>query len=251
MIPCPTLLRLPQSHASQGALVLRFNFDDTSVCLVNCHLAAGQTQTMHRNNDVAAILESLPFPSEHDTAICRAFFVGGGDGSMILDHEVCILNGDLNYRIDTMSRDMVIKAIHARNLDKLLERDQLSVSRRKNPTFGLKSFVELPIDFEPTYKYDVGSDSYDSSEKHRAPAWCDRILYRGPGKIKQLDYQRHELRISDHRPVSGTFRIRVKSIIPGKRDKAWQECQQKFEAVRSRLEKEAKYVASSQLLDAC
>lgn len=163
---------------------------------------------------------------------------------MILDHEVCILNGDLNYRIDTMSRDVVMKAIRTRNLGKLLERDQLLVSRRKNPTFGLKAFTELPIEFEPTYKYDVGSDTYDSSEKRRAPAWCDRILYRGPGKIQQLNYRRHELRTSDHRPVSGHFRIRVKSIVPDKHEKAWQDCRRRFEAVRSRVEWETKYATA-------
>ena len=159
---------------------------------------------------------------------------------MILDHEICILNGDLNYRIDTMPRDAVIKAIQTGNLAKLLERDQLLMSRRKNPTFGLKAFTELAITFNPTYKYDVGSDTYDSSEKHRAPAWCDRILYHGPGTIKQLDYRRHEIRISDHRPVSGTFRLRTKTVIPGKRKKVVQECLQKFQAVRTTLERETK-----------
>ncbi|KAL8686932.1 MAG: hypothetical protein Q9224_005297 [Gallowayella concinna] len=227
-------------HGNKGALIVRFHFSDSSICLINCHLAAGQTQTMHRNNDIAAILESLALPPEHDLQNCCDSFTGGGDGSMILDHEICILNGDLNYRIDTMSRDIVLKAIQSKNLTKLLERDQLLVSRRKNPVFGLKAFAEFPIDFDPTYKYDVGSDTYDSSEKHRAPAWCDRILYRGAGKIKQLDYRRHELKVSDHRPVSGTFRIRVKTIVPGKREKVWQECQQRFQSIRKKLEKEAK-----------
>lgn len=226
---------------SQGALIVRFRFDDSSICLVNCHLAAGQTQTLHRNNDIAAILESFALPAEQDSTLCSNSFVAGGDGSMVLDHEICILNGDLNYRIDTMSRDVVLKAIHNNNLSKLLERDQLLVSRKKNPTFGLKAFVESPITFDPTYKYDVGSDVYDSSEKHRAPAWCDRILYRGPGKIKQMDYRRHELRISDHRPVTGNFKIRVKSIVPAQREKVWQECQQRFEAIRRKVEQESKY----------
>ncbi|KAL9595953.1 MAG: hypothetical protein Q9219_006113 [cf. Caloplaca sp. 3 TL-2023] len=227
-------------HGNKGALILRFCFDDTSICLINCHLAAGQAQTMHRNTDVTAIFEAPAFSPDADLLSCYDLFVRGGDGSMILDHEICILNGDLNYRIDTMSREVVIKAIQSGNLAKLLERDQLLVSRRKNPTFALKDFAELPIDFDPTYKYDIGSDDYDSSEKHRAPAWCDRILYRSSGKIKQLDYRRHTLRISDHRPVSGEFRIRIKSVLPNKREKTWQECQKRFYTVRSRLERESK-----------
>ena len=227
-------------HGNKGCLIVRFLIDGTSLCLVNCHLAAGQTQTVHRNNDVSAILESTILPSESDAAVLCDSYTGGGDGSMILDHDICILNGDLNYRIDTMSRDTVVKAIQAGNYTKLLERDQLLVSRRRNPLFRLRAFTESPITFAPTYKYDVGTDRYDTSEKHRAPAWCDRILYRGPGKIKQLGYRRHELRVSDHRPVSATFRMRIKSVVPEKRAKVWQACLERFEAVKEDLTRNAK-----------
>ena len=224
---------------SQGALIMRFVLDDTSLCFTNCHLAAGQTQTINRNNDIAAILETSALPAERDPLIRSNTFTGGGDGSMILDHEICVLNGDLNYRIDTMGRDTVIKAVKANNLSKLLDRDQLLVSRRRNPGFRLRAFNESPITFAPTYKYDVGTDRYDTSEKGRAPAWCDRLLYRGAGRVKQLTYQRHELRISDHRPVSGTFKMRIKLIVPEKRSLVWQQCEDKFQAVRKTLTSEA------------
>ena len=158
---------------------------------------------------------------------------------MIMDHEICILNGDLNYRIDTMGRDAVIKAVKANHFSRLLERDQLLVSRRRNPGFRLRAFNEAPITFAPTYKYDVGSDRYDTSEKHRSPAWCDRLLYRGAGRIKQLHYQRHELRISDHRPVSGTFKMRIKSILPEQRLLAWRQCEVRFQEVKQTLAREA------------
>lgn len=167
-------------------------------------------------------------------------YVGGGDGTMVLDHEICIINGDLNYRIDSIPRNTVIDAVKARNLPKLLDRDQLLASRRKNPGFRLRSFIEAPITFAPTYKYNVGTDEYDTSEKRRAPAWCDRILYRGVGKIKQLEYRRHEIQVSDHRPVSGAFKLRVKTITPKKRITTWESCQGEFVEEKRRLASEAR-----------
>lgn len=47
---------------------------------------------------------------------------------MIMDHEICILNGDLNYRIDTMGRDTVIKHVKDHNLPRLLERPAAALS---------------------------------------------------------------------------------------------------------------------------
>ncbi|AEO56829.1 hypothetical protein MYCTH_2302198 [Thermothelomyces thermophilus ATCC 42464] len=230
-------------HGNKGAIVVRFMVDHTSLCFVNCHLAAGQGSANARHNDIAAILEAQLLPPQRDPGVRIDSFVGGGDGSMILDHELCLLNGDLNYRIDTMSRDTVVAAVKAGNLAKLLERDQLLVARRRNPGFRLRAFEERPIEFAPTYKYDVGTDNYDTSEKRRSPAWCDRLLYRcggGRGRIEQLDYRRHEVRVSDHRPVSGRFRFEVKRIDPKRRAVAWMECQQRWEDRRGREGQEEK-----------
>ncbi|KAI9670827.1 MAG: hypothetical protein M1829_004716 [Trizodia sp. TS-e1964] len=227
-------------YGNKGALVMRFIMDDSSICFINCHLAAGQTQTSSRNNDINSILESAILPPESDVHARTDMFVGGGDGSLILDHEICILNGDLNYRIDAMNRETVIKAIQTGDLAKLLKRDQLLLSRRRNPGFRLRAFKELPITFNPTYKYDVGTDSYDTSEKKRSPAWCDRILYRGLGCIKQLEYRRHELRASDHRPVSADFTLRLKTISRKHQDETWAQSVQSFEEVKKRLSEQAK-----------
>lgn len=222
-------------HGNKGAVAIRFRVDDTSLCFVNCHLAAGQSQANSRHNDIAAILETNLFPTERDPDTRLDTFTGGGDGSMILDHELCIINGDLNYRIDTMSRDTVVKAVKQQQLTKLLDRDQLLVARRRNAGFRLRAFEELPITFAPTYKYDVGTDNYDTSEKRRSPAWCDRLLFRGQGRVRQLDYKRHEVRVSDHRPVTGSFRLWVKKVDPRGRAKAWMESQDRFENVRAQV----------------
>ena len=63
-------------------------------------------------------------------------------------------------------------------LASLLTHDQLHSQMRTDKAFH-DGWREGPIDFLPTYKYDVGSvGMFDSSEKRRGPSWCDRILFR-------------------------------------------------------------------------
>lgn len=63
-------------------------------------------------------------------------------------------------------------------LSSLLPHDELHQQMKARKAF-YDGWEEGPITFLPTYKYDVGSVGvFDSSEKKRAPSWCDRILYR-------------------------------------------------------------------------
>ncbi|CAE6528242.1 unnamed protein product [Rhizoctonia solani] len=219
-------------YGNKGAIIARFTLDDTSFCFLNCHLAAGQKHTRERNQDLAAIFEEksvFPYASQNVSATA---YVGGGDGTMILDHEVVFLNGDLNYRID-QRRELVIQSIQAGDIHSLLANDQLLKEMHYNPGFRLRPFTEPPITFMPTYKYDRGSNEFDSSEKRRIPAWCDRILYRSRGdRVHSEHYKRYEPNVSDHRPVSGGFRVEVKSvnrdawnIVKARVQEEWQERQ--------------------------
>lgn len=79
-------------YGNKGAIVSRLVMDDTSICFINVHLAAGQSQKASRNADLAGILEDKAiFPPADELP-----FVHGGCGTGILDHEMVFLNGDLN-----------------------------------------------------------------------------------------------------------------------------------------------------------
>ena len=139
-----------------------------------------------------------------------------------------IFMGDLNYRVDYPRRliEAYIKKVHSnttlddsvrrKKLDAILRHDQLRMERAKGRVFA--GFAEAPVLFPPTFKYDVGSDQFDSSEKKRCPAWTDRILYctrhtsspvtaSGTLVVRQDAYYSIHSKHSDHRPVCAHFSI--------------------------------------------
>jgi hypothetical protein len=182
--------------------------DDSSICFVNAHLSAGQTHTSARNADIASVLRSTSLKCSTGTND-SVIFINGGDGTMILDHEFCVFFGDLNYRID-MSSHVIRRKIGERDYNGLYIYDQLRCIKSR---MLLRNFREGPLHFAPTYKYDIGTDTYDTSDKMRSPAWCDRILWRGEsGKVILHNYQRHEIRYSDHRPISAYMTLRIKTV---------------------------------------
>ena len=78
-----------------------------------------------------------------------------------------------------------------------------------------KGFHEAPITFKPTYKFDSGTNNYDSSPKNRIPAYTDRILWltKEPDSVECLSYSSHPtITISDHKPISADFRVRTEKI---------------------------------------
>ncbi|KAG0024358.1 hypothetical protein BGZ82_010458 [Podila clonocystis] len=198
-------------HGNKGGIATRLIIDDTSISFVNCHLAAGQSHTRQRNTDAANILKKLCHPNPvMSSHIVHPEVFWFGDGTMAMDHEICFLSGDLNYRIDVKFSDAV-QHVQAQDWNYLHQHDQLLLQKLRNPQFVLRVFNESELRFAPTYKYDPGTDTYDTSSKHRTPAWCDRILWRGR-HVRQLFYKRSECRVSDHRPISGGFVVAVKKI---------------------------------------
>ena len=190
-------------------------FRHSSLCFVNCHLAAHQDELERRNQDVSEINSRLMFlPLQSKLSPHRPLCT-------IKDHDQVYWFGDMNYRIIDITADQVKKMIEMDELDVLYQYDQLRIEREKKKVFS--GYSEGVVSFAPTYKYDVGTDNWDSSEKQRAPAWCDRILYRG-GPTQLLSYRSHnDLRISDHKAVSALFDASIKVVDQARYKKVYQD----------------------------
>uniref|UniRef100_A0A8U7MH95 Synaptojanin-1 n=1 Tax=Corvus moneduloides TaxID=1196302 RepID=A0A8U7MH95_CORMO len=212
---------------NKGAVAIRMLFHTSSLCFVCSHFAAGQSQVKERNEDFVEISRKLgcSFPM-------TIFFW-------------C---GDFNYRID-LPNEEVKDLIRQTELDPLIAGDQLINQKNSGQIF--RGFLEGKINFAPTYKYDLFSDDYDTSEKCRTPAWTDRILWRrrkwpfdrsaedldllnasfhsdsnvpytwNPGTL--LHYGRAELKTSDHRPVVALIDIDIFEIEAEERQKVYKE----------------------------
>ena len=96
----------------------------------------------------------------------------------------------------------------------LLNQDQLTQEIKSKNAF--LDFLEAPITFQPTYKYDIGTSIYDSSEKKRPPAWCDRILYhipKNPTDVEIIEYNSIDsVTTSDHKPVFLNLNVSLREI---------------------------------------
>lgn len=68
--------------------------------------------------------------------------------------------GDFNYRVG-LSAEMARALVQKRDLQKLYENDQLNLQMVAGLAFPFYS--ESRITFMPTYRFDLGTDTYDSS----------------------------------------------------------------------------------------
>ncbi|XP_063488723.1 synaptojanin-2 isoform X3 [Symphalangus syndactylus] len=217
---------------NKGAVGIRFQFHSTSFCFICSHLTAGQSQVKERNEDYKEITQKLCFPM----------------GRNVFSHDYVFWCGDFNYRID-LTYEEVFYFVKRQDWKKLLEFDQLQLQKSSGKIF--KDFHEGAINFGPTYKYDVGSAAYDTSDKCRTPAWTDRVLWwrkkhsfdKTAGELNLLDsdldvdtkvrhtwspgalqyYGRAELQASDHRPVLAIVEVEVQEVDVGARERVFQE----------------------------
>lgn len=186
---------------NKGAVGIRMQFYNSSLCFVCSHLAAGQSQVQERNNDYSEICKKMVFSSSKS----------------IFCHDYVFWSGDLNYRID-LPIEKVKELVNSKSWDTLKQSDQLYIERKEGKAF--RGFIEGETDFAPTYKYDLFSEDYDTSDKSRTPAWTDRVQWYkkqwfGNTGEKDCDsgnllfYGRAELKTSDHRPVIALLDVDV------------------------------------------
>jgi len=196
---------------NKGAVAIRFQLHDSTICFVNSHLAAHKGNIAGRNSDYHNICKRLQFTDKTNPQKPRMFG--------IFEHTFCFWLGDLNYRLnfDMAQMNMVFQHIDIEDYDYLLEQDQLLSEKTKKTVF--EGWEEGKITFAPTYKYQPGSPLYERrpDKKTRMPAWCDRIQWRGEG-VKQLEYRRAECQCSDHKPVCALHTVPFQMVVQEKRE---------------------------------
>jgi phosphatidylinositol-bisphosphatase len=215
---------------NKGGVSVRLQFYDSTLCFVNSHLAAHRENVAGRNADFHNILSKLQYDIGHEAAkqsIQNGSLTQWASGSQtigVMDHDIAFWMGDLNYRIDeSLTTEQVLDMSQKGALDKLRRNDQLNIERAEGRCF--EGWEEGALNFLPTYKYQPGTDLYEQrpEKKLRAPAWCDRVLWKAqePSHLKLLNYMRSELNVSDHKPVMANFAVTIKNVIESDREKVY------------------------------
>ena len=238
---------------NKGACAVRFRLRASTLCFVGAHLSAHRGDVAGRNADYAAVVGKDCFsrfaPWRGDVDGDKAEMTAS-DGPPnpcrcdfgVLDHDVVVFAGDLNYRVDASLADREVQFLVRGDLPKLVALDQLNVERSAGRTFA-HGFAEAPLTFLPTYKYATGTTQYDyevadadgaTNKKTRCPAWCDRVLWRaeptGPRpadgafaeSVAASTYDRADdrLKVSDHRAVFALLTARLRDVDADARDAA-------------------------------
>ncbi|CAN0843651.1 Type II inositol polyphosphate 5-phosphatase 15 [Linum grandiflorum] len=243
---------------NKGAVGLRIRVFDRIICFINCHFAAHLEAVGRRNDDFDHVYRTMSFgrSSNHFAGaadldcycsfllqlvlhlLVKCFVVqtlhmqvfNGSSGETLpelSEADMVVFLGDFNYRLDNISYDEARDFISQRCFDWLKERDQLHAEMKTGNVF--QGMREAVIRFPPTYKFEKhqhGLSGYDSGEKKRIPAWCDRILYRDSrrsgvsecslqcpvvGSISQYDACM-DVTDSDHKPVRCVFSVDIAKV---------------------------------------
>ncbi|GFT50101.1 inositol polyphosphate 5-phosphatase E [Nephila pilipes] len=194
---------------TKGAVAVCFMLFGTSFLFVNSHLTAHEQKLKERLSDYEKIISSLDLPKSipvrnysHEKDVTSKF-------------DCVFWCGDLNFRV-MHDRPSVLSFVEEKvrrsrpSCSFLVKHDQLHQAMTEGRAFH--GFKEGIIYFIPSYKFDVGTSTFNSS-KLRVPSYTDRILYRSKDKsaISCLHYNAvSDILTSDHKPVFAVFKVTVK-----------------------------------------
>lgn len=203
---------------TKGAVAIGFMLFGTSYLFITAHLTAHLEKVKERIQDVKRIVRSLDLPKQLP--------VRHKSKDVTQNFDCIFWCGDLNFRL-SQPRDEVVQWVAEQRFPVpkplALQSDQLFNSRIEGSIF--REFEEGPITFPPTYKYDPGTQRFDTSHKLRAPAYTDRILFKSKGLSRRRDSSGStsvgpleclmytsvpSICTSDHKPVWGLYRSTVR-----------------------------------------
>ncbi|XP_074292056.1 type I inositol polyphosphate 5-phosphatase 12-like isoform X2 [Silene latifolia] len=251
---------------NKGGVGVRLRVHDRIICFVNCHLAAHLEAVNRRNADFDHIFRTMVFSRQSHllnvaagassaSQVLRANGASGEDARTDLSEaDMVVFCGDFNYRLFGISYDEARDLVSQRSFDWLREKDQLRAEMKAGKVF--QGMREAVFKFPPTYKFEKhipGLGGYDSGEKKRIPAWCDRVIYRdcrtGQSECSlncpvlssiQMYEACMEVTDSDHKPVRCKFSVRLARVDRSVRRKEHGDIMNTSEEVKTLLKEYAK-----------
>ncbi|GMN35414.1 hypothetical protein TIFTF001_005279 [Ficus carica] len=132
----------------KGAVAICINYKGIHMMFVSCHLSAHANNVEERNSQCRHISHSLF--SKNWNPYARPT-------------QITVWLGDLNYRVQGIANHPARNLIH-KGLHRLLRnKDQLLQEAERGQIFN--GYCEGTLTFKPTYKYNVGTNNYDTSYK--------------------------------------------------------------------------------------
>ena len=149
------------NFSKKGALLIKFNVNDSSLCFINCHLESGNNSFKERLQNLETIHNS-------------------GFNGELESFEYKFLFGDMNFRLQKLNDLQIRRQLEkyhkmleikenleaTKVLKDLFESDDIWELRKSSKT--MENYQELEITFPPTYKYELGQEKYESK---KTPAW--------------------------------------------------------------------------------
>jgi len=168
-------VRTGSAFRTKGAVAISFCLFGTSMLFVTSHLTAHQQKVKERVSDVKRIINALDLPRNLPNQRHK-------NKDVTQNFDNVFWCGDLNFRLGE-PREKLLEWIQNTKFPLpshlphgYMHTDQLTSVLADGAAF--RGFMEANITFPPTYKYDPGSQNFDTSSKQRAPAYTDRILYK-------------------------------------------------------------------------